>query len=69
MANFELLCKRIIDKNGNITVEDTREADYFDHNFEKLRMLSPERLVKNARQALHDRGIYYKEVYVNEKVN
>ena len=61
MADFEALCKCIIDANGNITVEDTRNADYLDSQFERLKTVRPERLVKNARRELLARGIHYKE--------
>ena len=62
MINFEALCKRIIDTNGNITIEDTKETGYTDAHFKRLKTAKPEKLVKNAREALLARGIHYKEV-------
>ena len=63
MENFTRLCKRIIDTNGNPSVQDVLDCGYTMEHF--IRMSQPnvkaERLVKNARQALLDRGIHYKE--------
>lgn len=63
MANFTRLCKIIIDTDGNPSVQDVLDCGYSMEHF--IRMSQPsvntERLVKNARQALLDRGIYYKE--------
>ena len=62
MANFEILCKRIIDTNGNISLNDVRTAGYLDKDFDRLKSAKPEKLVKNARDNLLARGIHYKEV-------
>lgn len=63
MANFTRLCKRIIDTNGNPSVQDVFDCGFTMEHF--IRMSQPnvraDRLVKNARQALIDRGIHYKE--------
>ena len=63
MADFERLCKRIIDTGGNTSVQDVLDCGYSMEHF--IRMSQPnvkaDRLVKNARQALLDRGIHYKE--------
>ena len=63
MADFIKLCEKIIDTNGNPTVKDVLECGYSMGHF--IRMAQPniksEKLVKNARQALLDRGIHYKE--------
>ena len=64
MADFEMLCKKIIDTNGNPSTQDVLGCGYSMENF--IRMSQPnvksERLVKNAREALLARGIHYKEV-------
>lgn len=64
MANFTRLCKIIIDTNGNPNVQDVLDCGFSMEHF--IRMSQPnvkaEKLVKNARQALLDRGIHYKEV-------
>ena len=64
MADFEMLCKRIIDSNGNPNVQDVLSCGYSMEHF--IRMAQPnvkaERLVKNAREALLARGINYKEM-------
>lgn len=63
MADFEMLCKRIIDTNGNPSTQDVINCGYTMEHF--IRMAQPnvkaERLVKNAREALLARGIHYKE--------
>ena len=63
MADFEKLCKIIIDTNGNPSTEDVLECGYTMENFLRISQnnIKAERLVKNARRALKDRGIYYKE--------
>lgn len=64
MIDFVKLCKIIIDTNGNPSVQDVLNCGFSMEHF--IRMSQPniksERLVKNARQALLDRGIHYKEV-------
>ena len=63
MADFIKLCEKIIDTNGNPSVKDVLECGYTMDHF--IRMAQPniksEKLVKNARKALLDRGIHYKE--------
>lgn len=63
MADFEALCKRIIDTNGNPSTEDVLGCGYSMEHF--IRMSQPnvkaEKLVHNAREALLARGIHYKE--------
>ena len=63
MADFEALCKKIIDTNGNPSTEDVLGCGYTMEHFIRLAQpnVNPEKLVKNARQALLDRGIHYKE--------
>ena len=62
MVDFIKLCKIIVDKNGAITVKDVLECGYDIIHFTRItqKTMSAERLVKNAKQALLDRGIYYK---------
>ena len=64
MADFERLCKLIIDTNGDPCVDDVLDCGYTMEHF--LRMAQPEisneRLINNAREALRLRGIRYKEV-------
>lgn len=64
MANFESLCKKIIDTNGNISVQDVLNCGYSMEHFIKLSQphVRAEKLVKNARDNLLARGIHYKEV-------
>lgn len=63
MADFEMLCKRIIDTNGNPSTQDVLNCGYSMEHF--IRMSQPnvkaEKLMKNAREALLARGIHYKE--------
>lgn len=63
MADFVKLCKRIIDTNGNPSTEDVLDCGFSMEHF--IRMSQPnvkaDKLVRNARQALLDRGIHYKE--------
>lgn len=63
MVDFESLCKKIIDTNGNPAVQDVLDCGYSMEHF--IRMSQPnvkaEKLVKNARQALLDRGVHYGE--------
>ena len=65
MADFEKLCKCIIDSDGNPSVQTVLDCGYTLEHF--IRMSQPnvkaERLVKNAREALLARGIiHYSEV-------
>ena len=64
MANFEQLCKVIIDTNGNPSTEDVLRCGYTMENFLRISQnnVKADRLVKNAKRALKDRGIYYKEM-------
>lgn len=63
MADFIKLCEKIIDSNGNPSVSDVFECGYTMEHF--IRMSQPsikaDKLFKNARKALLDRGIHYKE--------
>lgn len=64
MADFIKLCKKIIDTEGNPSVQDVMNCGYTMEHF--LRMAQPnikaDKLVHNAREALLARGIHYKEV-------
>lgn len=62
MADFEALCKKIIDSGGNPSNVDVLNCGYTMEHFIRMSDAKPEKLVKNARQALLDRGIHYKEV-------
>jgi len=64
MADFEGLCKRIIDSNGNVSCQDVLDCGYSMENFIRLSQnnVKPEKLVKNARNELLARGLHYKEV-------
>lgn len=63
MADFEALCKCIIDTNGNPSTQDVLGCGYSMEHFIRLSQpnVKTEKLVKNARKALLDRGIHYKE--------
>lgn len=63
MADFIKLCKTIIDSQGNPTVNDVLDCGYSMEHFIKMSQpdIKADKLLKNARQALIDRGIYYKE--------
>ena len=63
MIDFEALCKKIIDSDGNPSTQDVLDCGYSMEHFIRLAQpnVKPERLVRNAREALHARGIYYKE--------
>jgi hypothetical protein len=63
MANFEALCKKIIDTNGRPSAQDVLGCGYSMEHFIKLSQpnVSAEKLVKNARDNLLARGIHYKE--------
>jgi hypothetical protein len=62
MVDFIKLCKIIVDKNGAITVKDVLECGYDLEHFARItqKTTKADKLVKNAKQALLDRGIYYK---------
>ena len=64
MADFEKLCKLIIDTNGNPGVDDVLGCGYTMEHFIRIARpdISSDRLVNNAREALKARGIRYKEV-------
>lgn len=63
MADFIKMCKRIIDTDGNPSVQDVLDCGYSMEHF--IRMSQPtikaDKLVKNAREALMVRSIHYKE--------
>lgn len=63
MADFIKLCKTIINSQGNPTVNDVLECGYTMEHFIKMSQpdIKADKLLKNARQALIDRGIHYKE--------
>ena len=63
MLDFEALCKKIIDTNGNPSVDDILSCGYSMEHFIRLSQpdVNTEKLVKNARRELLDRGIHYKE--------
>lgn len=63
MANFEELCKCIIDSNGNPNVQDVLDCGFTMEHFIRIAQpnVSRTKLVKNARRALLERGIHYKE--------
>lgn len=63
MADFIKLCKTIIDSQGNPTVNDVLSCGYSMEHFIKMSQpdIKADKLLKNARQALIDRGIHYKE--------
>ena len=61
MADFEALCKRIIDTHGNPSTEDVLGCGYSMEHFIRISQAKAEKLVKNAREALLARGIHYKE--------
>ena len=64
MADFIKLCEKIIDTDGNPSVQDVMNCGYTMEHF--IRMAQPnvkaDKLVHNAREALLARGIHYKEV-------
>ena len=63
MADFIKLCKTIIDSQGNPAVNDVLDCGYSTEHFIKMSQpdIKADKLLKNARQALIDRGIHYKE--------
>lgn len=65
MADFERLCKMIIDTNGNPCVDDVLNCGYTMEHFIKMSQphVNNEKLVNNAREALRARGIKYKEAH------
>lgn len=64
MADFIKLCEKIIDTEGNPSVQDVMNCGYTFEHF--LRIAQPnikaDKLVHNAREALLARGIHYKEI-------
>ena len=64
MADFEALCKRIIDTDGKPSEQDVLDCGYSKEHFIKLSQpnVKAEKLVKNARENLLARGLHYKEV-------
>ena len=69
MADFIKLCENIIDSNGNPSTEDVLGCGFSMEHFIRISQsnIKPERLVKNARRALLDRGIPCKETEEVEK--
>ena len=63
MADFEKLCKLIIDTGGDPSVNDVLDCGYTMEHFIRIAQpdVSSEKLVSNAREALRARGIRYKE--------
>ena len=63
MADFERLCKLIIDTNGDPSVDGVLECGYTMEHFIRIAQpdVSNEKLINNAREALRARGIRYKE--------
>lgn len=61
MADFEKLCKIIIDSNGNPKVNEVLGAGYSMEHFIRLSNANHNMLVKRARENLLERGIHYKE--------
>lgn len=61
MADFEKLCKRIVDTNGNPSTQDVLDCGYSMEHFIKMSQsnVKSDRLVKNAREALLARGVHY----------
>ena len=64
MADFEMLCKKIIDSNGNPSVQDVLDCGFSMEHFVKMSQqnVKAEKLVKNAREALRKRNIQDKEM-------
>ena len=65
MADFEKLCKIIIDSNGHPKANSVIEAGYSMEHFDRLSKARPETLVKRARENLLERGIHYNSL-INE---
>jgi len=61
MADFEKLCKLIIDSKGKPKANEVMGTGYSMDHFIRLSNTSPERLVQRARENLLERGIHYKE--------
>lgn len=63
MADFIKLCEKIVDSNGDPTVKDILECGYSLDHFIQMSQpnIKADKLLRNARQALLDRGIHYKE--------
>ena len=64
MADFEMLCKKIIGSNGNPSVQDVLDCGFSMEHFVKMSQqnVKAEKLVKNAREALRKRNIQDKEM-------
>ena len=64
MADFIKLCEKIIDTEGNPSVQDVMNCGYSMEHFIRMRQpnVKADKLVHNAREALLARGIHYKEV-------
>ena len=62
MSDFVALCKRIIETDGHPTEQDVLNCGYDASHFARIsnHNIKATKLVSNARQALLDRGIYYK---------
>ena len=64
MADFEKLCKIIIDSNGRPKANDVLGAGYSMEHFDRMSITRPETLVRRARENLLEIGIHYKEEIV-----
>ena len=64
MADFIKMCQRIIDTNGNPSVQDVLDCGFSMEHFIKMSQptIKADKLVKNAKESLSARGIPYKEV-------
>ena len=58
MADFEKLCKIIIDSDGHPKVNEVLGAGYSKEHFDRLSNARPETLVQRARENLLERGIH-----------
>ena len=65
MADFVKLCKTIIEKNGDICCQDVLDCGFSAEHFMRIHASGNERLVKNAKRSLADRGIHYKQYKYN----
>lgn len=63
MTDFKKLCEIIIDKSGIIACEDMLECGYKEEHFERIKQshVKAEKLLRRARENLHEMGIFYKE--------
>ena len=63
MADVIKLYKRVIDSNGKPTKQDVLDCGFSNEHAERIAhpSVNANKLVKNARKALIDRGIHYKE--------